>query len=78
MDTPNVPVYLFDTHADAERAIRSLNDAGYNMKSLSLVGKGCHTEEQAMGFYTSGDRIEAAQARAVLSQSGAVPSSAHA
>ena len=59
MDTPNIPVYLFDTHADAEKAIRSLNDAGYNMKSLSLVGKGCHTEEQAMGFYTSGDRIKA-------------------
>jgi hypothetical protein len=59
MDAPNIPVYLFDTHADAEQAIRSLNDAGFNMKSLSLVGKGCHTEEQAMGFYTSGDRIKA-------------------
>jgi len=59
MDTPNIPVYLFDTHADAEQAIRSLSDAGFSMKSLSLVGKGCHTEEQAMGFYTSGDRIKA-------------------
>jgi len=59
MDTPNIPVYLFDTHAEAERAIRSLNSAGFDMKSLSLVGKGCHTEEQAMGFYTSGDRIRA-------------------
>jgi len=59
MDTPNIPVYLFDTHAAAEQAIRSLDNAGFNMKSLSLVGKGCHTEEQAMGFYTSGDRIKA-------------------
>ena len=58
METPNLPVYLFDTHADAEQAIRSLNDAGFNMKKLSLVGKGWHTEEQAMGFYTSGDRIK--------------------
>ena len=59
MTTPNLPVYLFDTHAEAEQAIRSLNGAGFNMKLLSLVGKGCHTEEQAMGFYTSGDRIKA-------------------
>ena len=58
MDTPNLPVYLFDSHRDAEQAIRSLNHAGFNMKSLSLVGKGCHSEEQAMGFYTSGDRIK--------------------
>jgi hypothetical protein len=57
MDTPNLPVYLFGSHRDAERAIRSLNHAGFNMKSLSLVGKGCHSEEQAMGFYTAGDRI---------------------
>lgn len=59
MDTPNLPVYLFDTHADAEQAIRSLNNAGFNMRSLSLVGKGCHSEEQAMGFYTCGDRVKA-------------------
>ena len=58
MTTPNLPVYLFDTHQDAEQAIRSLNDAGVNMKSLSLVGKGCHSEEQAIGFYTIGDRIK--------------------
>jgi hypothetical protein len=59
MNASNLPVYLYDTHEDAERAIRSLSDAGFNMKSLSLVGKGCHTEEQAMGFYTAGDRIKA-------------------
>jgi hypothetical protein len=58
MTTTNLPVYLFDSHAEAEHAIRSLNGAGFNMKLLSLVGKGCHTEEQAMGFYTSGDRIK--------------------
>ena len=58
MESPNLPVYLFDTHLDAERAIRSLSAAGFDMKKLSLVGKGCHSEEQAMGFYTSGDRIK--------------------
>ena len=58
MATPNLPVYLFDTHEDAEKAIRSLSDAGFDMTGLSLVGKGCHTEERAMGFYGAGDRIK--------------------
>jgi hypothetical protein len=29
------------------------------LKTLSLVGKGYHSEEKPMGFYTSGDRIKA-------------------
>ena len=58
MATPNLPVYLFDTHPEAELAIRSLNAAGFDMTKLSLLGKGCHSEEQAMGFYTAGDRIK--------------------
>jgi hypothetical protein len=28
------------------------------MKQLSIIGKDVHTEEQALGFYTSGDRIK--------------------
>jgi len=58
MATPNLPVYLFDTHPEAEQAIRSLDAAGFDMTKLSLLGKGCHSEEQAMGFYTAGDRIK--------------------
>ncbi len=58
MATPNLPVYLFDTHPEAEQAIRSLNAAGFDMTTLSLLGKGCHSEEQAMGFYSAGDRIK--------------------
>ena len=66
LDTPDgqvvadssVPVYLFDTHAQAEAAIRALDAAGIDMKKLSLIGKGAHTEEHAVGFYTAGDRIK--------------------
>ena len=29
------------------------------MKKLSLIGKGYHSEERPMGFYTAGDRIKA-------------------
>jgi hypothetical protein len=53
----NSSVYIFNTHVEAEEAIRSLNTSGFDMKKLSLVGKGYHTEEHPVGFYTTGDRI---------------------
>jgi len=51
--------YVFDTHTSAEEAIRTLGRSGFDMKKLSLVGKGYHSEEKPMGFYTIGDRIKA-------------------
>ena len=51
--------YVFDTHTSAEEAIRTLGRSGFDMKKLSLVGKGYHSEEKPMGFYTVGDRIKA-------------------
>ena len=36
----------------------SLSRAGFDVKKLSLIGKGCHTEEHPVGFYTAGDRIK--------------------
>jgi hypothetical protein len=54
----HAPVYIYDTHDAAEEAIRSLSKADFDMKNLSLVGKGYHSEEKPVGFYTSGDRIK--------------------
>jgi hypothetical protein len=59
METANVPFYSFDTHGDAEAAIRRLNASGFDMKKLSLVGKGYHSEEHPIGFYSVGDRVRA-------------------
>lgn len=50
-------VAIYDAHAAAEFAVRSLQAAGLDMKRLSIVGKDLHTEEHALGFYTAGDRI---------------------
>ena len=50
--------YIFNTHVDAEEAIRSLGKAGFDVKKLSLIGKGYHSEEHPVGFYTMGDRIK--------------------
>ncbi len=59
MNNPASAIFVFDTHATAESAIRSLGQSGFDMKKLSLVGKGYHSEEKPVGFYTVGDRVKA-------------------
>jgi len=58
MNPPDSTLHVFDTHAAAEDAIRALGKAGFDMKQLSLLGKGYHSEEKPIGFYTVGDRIK--------------------
>ncbi|MDR3436534.1 hypothetical protein [Telmatospirillum sp.] len=45
-------------HANADAAIKSLNASSFDIKNLSIVGKGYQTEEKVIGFYSSGDRIK--------------------
>ena len=59
MDKNNLPVYVFNTHVEAEEAVKALNKSGFDVKKLSIIGKGYHTEETPIGFYTLGDRIKA-------------------
>jgi len=58
MDTSQSSFYVFNTHVEAEEAIQSLSRSGFDVKKLSLVGKGYHSEEHPVGFYTSGDKIK--------------------
>jgi len=58
MNQTTSPVYIYNTHTEAENAIRTLSRTGFDVKHLSLIGKGYHTEEQPIGFYTAGDRIK--------------------
>jgi len=58
MENDKSPVFVFDTHLEAEQAIRKLSKAGIDVKKLSLIGKGYHSEEHPVGFYTDGDRIK--------------------
>src|SRR5580704_10883356 len=51
-------VAVFDRHEDAETAIRRLQQSGFDMKHLSIVGRDYHTEEHAVGFYNAGDRVK--------------------
>jgi len=58
MKTSDQAVHVFDNHHEAEEAVRALSKAGFDVKQLSLVGKGYHSEEHPVGFYSMGDRIK--------------------
>jgi hypothetical protein len=51
-------VAVFADHQAADAAVKKLADAGIDMKHLSIVGKGYHTDEKAVGFYNVGDRVK--------------------
>ena len=50
-------VAVFPGHQAAEAAVKALTAAGVAIKSISIVGKGYHTEEKVLGFYNMGDRV---------------------
>jgi hypothetical protein len=58
MTSENAIVAVYDTHSQAEEAIQELQRSGFDMKKLSIVGKGYHTEEHAIGYYNTGDRMK--------------------
>jgi len=55
----NAAIAVYDSHSEAEEAIKELERGGFDMKKLSIVGKDYHTEEHAVGFYNTGDRVKA-------------------
>jgi hypothetical protein len=50
-------VAVFADHLAAEVAIRKLVGSHFDVKQLSIVGQGYHTDEQVVGFYNTGDRV---------------------
>lgn len=57
MSIENVGVAVLSTHLEADNTVKELQSAGFNMRKISIVGKDYHTEEHAVGFYNSGDRM---------------------
>ena len=57
MSNMNSVVAVYESHDQAENAIRELQKDDFDMKKLSIVGKDYHTEEQVVGYYTTGDRM---------------------
>jgi hypothetical protein len=58
MKNTETVIAVFADHPAAETAIKKLASAGFEMKNLSVVGKGYHTDEKVVGFYNTGDRIK--------------------
>ncbi len=58
MSTQNSVVAVYTTHTEADQAVKELQRGGVDMKKLSIVGKGYHTDEHAVGYYNTGDRMK--------------------
>jgi hypothetical protein len=58
MTDHNAVVAVCDTHEGAEEAVKELQRSGVDMRTLSIIGKGTHTDEQVVGYYNSGDRMK--------------------
>ena len=58
MHDKQATVAVYDTHTQAEKAIKKLQQEGLDMQQLSIVGKDYHTEEHVVGYYNAGDRIK--------------------
>jgi hypothetical protein len=54
----NSVVAVYPQHSDAENAINLLKKSDFNVKKLAIIGQGYHTEDQVVGYYTTGDRMK--------------------
>jgi uncharacterized membrane protein len=58
MSEKNAVVAIYESHDQAEDALKRLQKSGFDMKKLSIVGKDYHTEEHVVGYYNAGDRMK--------------------
>ncbi len=54
----NAVVAVYETHLGAEEAVKELQRAGVDMRTLSIIGKDSHTDEHVVGYYNTGDRMK--------------------
>lgn len=50
-------VAIYDTHQQAEAAVKDLQAGGVDLQSLSIAGRDAHLEEHVVGYYNAGDRM---------------------
>src|SRR6202046_4414900 len=51
-------IAVYSSHTDAEQAVAKLSAASFDIKKISIIGKDYHTEENVVGYYTTGDRMK--------------------
>ena len=58
MTNNNAVVAIYKSHTEAEAAVKELQQSGFDMKKLSIVGRDYHTDEHVVGYYNAGDRMK--------------------
>src|ERR1035438_5779791 len=51
-------VAIYDMHVGAEEAVKKIQRAGIDMRTVSVIGKDSHTDEHLVGYYNTGDRMK--------------------
>jgi hypothetical protein len=57
MHSADATIATYADHPAADAAVRKLAASGFDIKALSVIGKGYHTEEEVLGFYNTADRV---------------------
>ena len=52
----NAIVAIYKSPAEVETAVKELQQSGFDMKKLSLVGPDYHTDEAVLDYYNTGDK----------------------
>lgn len=58
MNKKNAVVAIYKSHGEAEAAVKELQQSGFDMKQLSIVGSNYHSDEDVVGCYNTGDRMK--------------------
>jgi hypothetical protein len=51
-------VAIYDSHSEAEIAVKKLQESGFMMQQVSLVVKAYHLDEHVVGYYHLGERVK--------------------
>jgi len=50
-----ITVAVCNTQYEAEQVVKELQQSGFNMKKLSIIGKDYYEEDKVVGYYNTGD-----------------------
>ena len=58
MSEHNAVAGVYNSHTEAEAAVKELQKSEFDMPTLSIVGKDSHTVEHVISYYNAGDRMQ--------------------
>ena len=57
-NTNDIAVAVYNDHDTAEEAVKTLQNAGFDMNKISIVGKDYEADEHVVGFLNASDRAK--------------------